>query len=336
MNRLVKVIIGAGLAVVALAIIGLAVVWKSDSGGLSDETTFDFGIAVRGQPVEHVFGIPNDGSDELVVATVTPGVSRVTSVDSIVPVGGMGRIAVSLPTDSWRGMIDELVKVEFAGEGGEAVWLRLKGRIVQPVQLDPRDRVYFRTVKGEGPSPEIELINHQERPLEIEGISSSNALFAIQSEEIDRGRRYRLTVFLDPTAPVGQHEGTITLTTDSPEFASIDIPARAWVKDSVNTSIARISYSTIPMDALDIQAASVKTVRVEKHAGTDFEIMSATTDVPILDVEVEPENPGTSYLIHVRIVEERARPGEIKGTLTIETNDPARPRIELPIEGTIL
>lgn len=337
-NKLAKAVIGTGVVIVLIAVIGLAVVWRSVSrpSGLSERTTYDFGIAMRGKPVEHVFGVPNDGSEDLMIAKVTPAVSTVTSVDSLVPAGGVARIAVSLPTDSWKGMIDELVKVEFADERSRPVWLRLMGRIVQPVQFEPQDRVYFRTVKGEAASKEIDLINHQERQLKIERIESDNPLFAVASKEVERGRRYTLTVSLDPGTPVGQHQGTITLTTDSPEFASIDILTRAWVKDSVNTSISRVTFSTIPLEALDLPAVYEKTVRVEKHAGIDFKVLRATTDISMLEVEVVPESAGTSYLVHVRIVKERARSGAIEGTLTIETNDPARPRITLPIEGTIL
>jgi hypothetical protein len=53
-------------------------------------------------------------------------------------------------------------------------------------------------------------------------------------------------------------------------------------------------------------------------------------------VHFEPRADGESYLVKVALVPKRAKKGKLTGTLTIETNDPAFPKLVLPIVGTIV
>ncbi len=126
------------------------------------------------------------------------------------------------------------------------------------------------------------------------------------------------------------------MSTDSREYPSLDLLAWARVKDVVSTSISELNFSRLDSKSLNMLAVSRRTVLVEKHQGTNFQVLRATTDVPFLGVEIETQEPGQSFLVHVTIVEERADKGVFEGTLVIETNDPEFARLELPIRGDIV
>lgn len=323
---------------VAAALVGGALFdrWSVAGGGLSRTTTHDLGDVIQGAQVEHVFVLGNDRDADLRIEAVVPWASTVVSVDSVLPAGDEGRIRLRLDTRPFRGPFTELVKVRFADDAEAGRWLRLRGRVVLPVQVEPKDRVYFFTVTGEEAEERLEIVNRQDRRLAVLDVRSSNPLFAAALEPIEPGRRYGLRIALAPSAPVGTHRGTISLTTDSPDYASLDVEVWARIQHPVHTSISRVDFARILFDALDLQAVSRKTVLVEKHRGTDFAVVGARTDVPFLSVAVVPQQPGRSFLVHVQIDRSRAARGAFRGTLVIETNDPEFPRFELPVTGEIL
>jgi hypothetical protein len=92
-------------------------------------------------------------------------------------------------------------------------------------------------------------------------------------------------------------------------------------------SLARVAKSKVLRE---------KTVVVQKHHGKGFQVIRATVDNPMLEVTVLPRTAGESFYVRVAIVPKRAKKGELKGTLTIETNEPGAAKLMLPITGTLL
>ncbi len=330
-------LVGSGVLVLGLGALVVYLSQRSTADAEESRSPIAYvGEVVQGDTIEHTFLIGNDQPTDLRITDVVPRLSTVISVDSVVPGGGEAAVRLAMDTQPIKGPFSEVVRVAFAGDR-EPVWLSLRGRVVLPLQLTPQDRVYFlNAVRGEALSREILVINHRPDPVRLLGIEASDPLFRVRADTVTEGRRYRLTVELSPESQPGRYDGTITLRTSSPEQPVLEIPALAIVRDLVHTSISRVDFSTTLISALDFRAAARRTVLVTRHEGTEFEVTSATTNVPILGVEIEPRTPGESYLVHVSIDPERAVPGAFSGTLRIETNDPTAPLLELPITGTLL
>ncbi len=328
----------AAVALVAVIVVGAMRLLRPFSGpGLASRTTtYDVGEVVQGDVVEHAFVLSNDAATEVRITEVLPWAGEVVSVDSVLPAGGEGRVQVRLETQGYKGPINEPIKVRFADEDRLPIWLQLRGRVVLPVQVAPKEHVYFFSVKGEAPEEVLEVINHEDEPLQIVGVSSSNALFKVNTEAIDEGRRYRLTVSLDAATPPGKHESTITVNSSSADYPVINILGWARVKDVVSTSISEVYFGRFPIESLDMVGIARKTVLVEKHQGTDFQVVRAEADISFMDVEIEPKEAGRSFYVRVTIEKDRAEKGEFSGTLVIATNDPDHTRLELPITGEIL
>ncbi|NIM47703.1 MAG: DUF1573 domain-containing protein [Gemmatimonadales bacterium] len=333
-----KAALVAGVTVIVLVGIAFAVyrAWLGARDSVSYDAEFDVGKVVQGEQVEHTFAVRNESPNDLAVQRVLTSYATMATFDSILPAGSEWRVKLSIDTRNLKGALNEFAKVELRDAERSPFVLRLRGRVAPPVELDPRDRVYFFTVTGEAPREEVFLINHLDRPLEIVDVTCSNPAFVVETEVVEQGREYKLTVALTPATPVGRHRGTITVTTDSPDYPSLDIQLRAFVEDIVSTSVQRVDFARIPFDALDRKTVSEKTVLVKKHRGEDFQVTAATADVPFLSVKVAADEPGQSYLIYVTIERDRAERGEFEGTLLIETNDSDFPRLELPIAGIIL
>lgn len=334
-----KAVLLAGAVLILLVGVAIGAYWKwhSDPEAISFTATHDFGDVVQGEQLEHVFSVHNDKPNDLSVDKVVASyASKVVSFDPVLPAGGEGHVRIRTDTRRLRGSLQESARIYFTDTKVEPMWLYLRGRVVLPVEIAPQDRVYFFTVKGEAPEQELMVINHQERPLEVLDVVSNNPFFRVETEEIEARNRYRLAVALDPAVPLGRHQSTITVTTDSPEFPSLEIEALAVVEDEVSTSLSRVDFPKVLYDALDREVISRKIVLVKKHEGVDFEVVRATIDVPFLSVRVVPDEPGQSYNVYVKIVQSKAKRGQFEGTLVVETNDPQYPEFRLPVTGTIL
>jgi hypothetical protein len=331
------------LAAVGLVAIGgaaLAVARRPTAGGGDPgfAPDYKFGEVVQGTPVEHTFTIRNGGSETLRIKRLGTSFGlNVLHVDSVIPEGGTGRIQLRVPTAGRRGAVTEFANLYSAADSGRPFTrLRMIGDVVMPLQLSPQDRVYFFTSKGEAERREITVTNHLGKPLTIRSVASSNPVFSVQQQALEPGKKYKLTVALDPNAPVGKHEGTITVATDHPAYAVVPIPTVAIIDDVVSTEPKRVSFSSMPLEQADKAVIGQKQIVVERHRSGNFKVLRATADVPFLAVEVAPGNRPNKFVIDVRIVKKQAKRGPFEGTLIIETNDPAFPQLKLPISGNLV
>lgn len=330
----------AGLAgFVALAALSLILRHKPSpaSGGMAGATAYDFGEVVQGQPLEHEFAWRNDGPAPLAVEAVITGAgTALLAVDSLVPVGGEGKVRVRLNTQQLLGPVNALVKVRYKTPDARPTWFALRGRVVAPIELAPSAEAYFFTFQGEGPERGIVVVNHQRHPLALRAVRSDNPRFRVRADTLAAGSRYRLTIALDSAVPAGRDSAHITLTTDSPEYPTLLVRALAYVDELVSAFPKTVDFGQIAYGHIDGEVIGKKVILVQKHRGSDFKVLGATLDVPYMDVAVVPQRPGQSFLINVTIAKARARPGDIHGSLRIKTNDPAVPEFVLPLRGKML
>jgi hypothetical protein len=64
--------------------------------------------------------------------------------------------------------------------------------------------------------------------------------------------------------------------------------------------------------------------------------VQVSTDVPFLKFTSERGPQGDRYENWFWLDPDRVEPGEIKGTIFIETNDPDFPKLSVPVTGTVL
>jgi hypothetical protein len=66
-----------------------------------------------------------------------------------------------------------------------------------------------------------------------------------------------------------------------------------------------------------------------------FEV-KITSDLPFLKIESERGPKGDQWENWIWLDTEQIQPGEIKGTIFIETNDPDVPKLSVPVTGKLL
>jgi uncharacterized protein DUF1573 len=298
------------------------------------QTFLDLGEVPQGKTIEHVFVVENAGSQDLHIERVVS--ANIIDFDKIIAPGKDGKIRLGIKTENRKGGVQALAQVYSNDPEQPTTVLQLRARVVAPVDVLPQDRVYFLdATKGQKEEQELTIVNAQDKPLKIRQVTSNNPVFQARLEPLQEGTRYKLVVGPDPNAAAGKYEGQVVVTTDSPEYPSLVIELRALIRDVVSASPSPVDFSQILLKDVNQKPFGQKIVVVKKYQGKDFQISRAMTDVPYIDVEVVPEKPGESFFVNLNIVQSRARKGDIQGTLTIETNDPAFPQLKVPITGKI-
>jgi hypothetical protein len=192
----------------------------------------DFGTVVQGTRVEHAFVVRNPGSADLLIQAVEARPPLTARFDRVVPAGGQGQIRVALDTAGLHGQGELHVGVHTNDPNVPGKVLALAGRIVPVVEVTPRDRAYFFTVKGQGGEQRLTLVNHGSRPVEAGEATSDNPYFHPRVSPLAPGQRYEVVITLDPATPAGRYKGTVVIPTGLDALPQVEIPVRAAIDEA--------------------------------------------------------------------------------------------------------
>jgi hypothetical protein len=297
-----------------------------------DADAFDFGRVTRGRAVDHEFVLINDGIEPLVVSKISMTTPlTVSKVPGEIAPGVSARIPVRLDTTRLRGYFEGRIFVFLAGCEEPEV-LKFEGRVVDTVEVSPRAAFYLGARRGEARQASLEIINHEPEPLEIGGVDHAPGRFTTKIETLDPGRRYRITLTINPDGPGGRHRDVITVRTSSRNHPVLTIGANTNLRERVYAFPEEVDFGEVPARAV---GALAQNVVVRSVGAADFQIR-AVSDIPFLTLKSQrvPEIDG--YQLTVGIDTTSVRAGPLRGKLLIRTNDEEFPLLEVPVSGLVL
>lgn len=204
------------------------------------------------------------------------------------------------------------------------------------LEFVPFRGVVVATERGATRTASIEIVNRDAEPFEIVGIEHSSERFTAQVEMIEPGRRYRLTVTFEGNGPDGKVAEWLHLATNREAIA---LPVHTEVLPRVYAFPKSVSMGKFDLSHIRGSPETARTVAqilmVYRKNTTGFEI-KVTSDVPFLNIESEPGPQGDRWENTIWLDPDRVQPGEIEGTIFIETNDPEVPLLEVPVTGILL
>jgi hypothetical protein len=148
---------------------------------------------------------------------------------------------------------------------------------------------------------------------------------------------YWLDIEAEPNA--GANPRTIPLVAKSSDGSSTDL----GIQLTVNVPAENIVVTPRQLDLGNVSVASLKggaqkigRVGIRKLVGT-FHIKSLSSTLAFLKLEPVAMVEGSNYLIRVGFITDKLpKAGAYSGVLQIETDEPASPRIEVPIKITLV
>jgi len=301
--------------------------------------TFDFGTIGVEEEWQHTFEFENKGSAALEIKDVnlTPPLV-VTKMPIHVPPGQPASFTVRLETPRDKGDFRGAVVINFKGEASEPLVFWVVGKIARPIEFDPMPMFFVSTQRGQEKTSSIEVINHEPAPLEILRVEYNSPRFTVETETLERGQRYRLSLKMKGDGLAGRMADTITLVTSSRAHPFLEVRANTNLNERVHAFPDTIDFGTISTASLKagpqtLEALSAS-LMVYQEAGKDFRV-TAQTDIPFLQLSTFQAELKDRCEIRVGLVPEKVKPGPVNGSIVILSNDPEFPRLTIPVKAVI-
>lgn len=244
-----------------------------------------------------------------------------TKLTSLTPILALGLFSAALTSPCVAQIRSPArLKAEFTADG---------------VKLSPQKAMALVAAKGQPRTGSVEIINQESEPLRILSVEHPTDRLTSRLETVEEGRRYRLSLTLRPDGPVGRGKQTLRITTSSKTSPVLEIPVGTRLTEKVYTSVAAVDLGSLRLgDLRNDTEIQVEEFAIFQTGGTDFRV-THSTDLPMLRVTSERDSRGGYYVIHLLLVREKLRPGQIKGSIILETNDPEFRKLEVPVTGSI-
>jgi hypothetical protein len=201
------------------------------------------------------------------------------------------------------------------------------------LMVEPVDRMITSVLTGSSTSNTLYIINPQPTPVHIKSVIPGGTVFAATLSPIQEGKRYELRVASNPTLKAGHYVQVVKVLTDSTVQPEVKIELDLTVYPKVLVSPASIIMPPLSV-ASDLSAINWPTVFVRKIREHGFQIKSYTSTLPFLKLELMTETEGQVYKIRLSLDSTKIKPGEFRGKITIKTNDPDIPVVEVPVQGS--
>ena len=305
------------------------------------ETRFAFGQAKQGTAIEHEFVLRNEGSAALRILGVRPTASLMLGrMPAQIAPGAEVRLRVQLDTSKLSGPFEGQVLISLNDPGLPEATLLFEGRVVPPIELSPQPLFFVAGQRGERRQAALEIINHEPEPLRIESVEHPLERFTTKLETIEEGRRYRLSLILNPDGPGGKMKETILVKTSSRTRPLLNIAANTYLRERVYTFPDEVDLGDLRLADIkahpDLLQRTAQTLMVYQSGGSDFRV-TLRTDLPVLDLKSERGPKGDRYQSTVTLIGEKLQAGPIKGyPSSLKQTTPNFQSITIPVIGAIL
>ena len=328
-----------GRAVTLAGCLFLGAALSAQRSQAARETTHDFGKVRQGEVVSHEFRILNPKNE---------GPARVARVDldgpgmtaRFRPAVGPGEfvtIRVTWDTSKVDGKVEARGTVRWADPKRPPVTLQLTGEVVPSIQILPMAAVFFSVFADEKPEQVIQIINHEQRPLQVTRFEAAGSHFTADLREVQAGQRFDLRVTAVPGGVPGRFQERLIVHTDSPARPFINVAVNVFVKADVYANPETVDFGDVSLAAVrqrpTLLALHTQKFLLRRRQGP-FEIRSATTDVPGLVIHVSP-GAQAAHEVTVSLAPDKLAPRVLGGSIRLATSDARFPEIVVPVRGRL-
>ncbi len=300
----------------------------------------DFGEVAKGEKLEAVFTVKNAGTAPLEINQVRPTCGcTVADFDHTIPPGGSGAVKAVVDTEAFSGPIAKAVLVFSNDPENPQVNLVVKADVRAFIEVLPRPLLWFNALEGEPATEKVTLVSYDGSPFKITGVDTGGGPFEVSYRELTgderirdkKGPQWEVDVTVPANAPAGNTTSKLKVKTTLAKAPEVQLNARATVRPIIQVlPTTEINFGTVPNDA----PVGRNLIVVNNRQTTQLEITSVNVTDPAFTTEVIPLQAGQRFQVAVTM-----QPGMAKGrhsaTMTINTNDPARGQIEIPIQVNV-
>jgi hypothetical protein len=331
-------------AILALcAILLVAAFALADAGkpkAVAAEPIKDMGVVPKGEKVTHDFLIRNDGNAPLEITEVRPACGcTVADFDKKIAPGQSGKVHVVVDTETFSGAIAKGVTAFTNDTETPQIELTIRAEVQPVIAVDPGYARYI-IVQGEPKEGKIEqtLWASDGAPMAVTKVDSPYPFLKVDFHESKpdellpegKGKQWKIVMRLDRDAPVGALADYVRVTTTHAKQKMVEIPISGFVRP-----VVAVTPPTADFGSLELKEPFKRTFVVRAFSTEPIKVTSVEGTLKGMDTQLQAVQEGREYQIHVTLKPGMAK-GPFSGKLTIHTDSPKKPLLEVEVKGTVV
>jgi hypothetical protein len=292
----------------------------------------DAGIVQAGAVLKFDFPVRNVGKGPLQIfgAKADCGCA-VPSFEKLVPPGATRPVRVTMNTRGMYGRIEKHVYVECDDPDQASLLLTVKATLPDHVQVLPRPEVLLPTVRGRESRTRVTLHAADGEAVRIREVGCDRPWVKVTPvAPATEGGDPGLVIVVAPDAPDAGFEATIRVSTSHSRKPWLSFKLFGQPQGAVTAQPPRVDFGHLSPDSA---TPVTRLLSLSRRQGA-FKVLRVETSDPALKVTLQPD--ATPRYCELEVAYLGGWTGQqIEGKIIIHTDDPGRPRLEVPYSAEV-
>lgn len=296
-----------------------------------DSYNWDFGAVDKGDIPTYSFKCRNAGSADLVISKVETSCEDCLGVGEwtrTIPPGGQGEVKVMVKTPTQQRGVAKEVYVTSNDPVSPIVHLQVTG-YVRPAQVlfSPCTLNFGSPRRTESAAREVMVPVLEEDGFSVVNVSSDSPFVdaALSPSKIKDLPGYVITATLKPGAPIGDFKSKLTIESTHPKQPRAEVPVTATIRGNIDLDRDIFFLGIVKKGKEAVSSVAISTV-----ARDPLSITKIDCPINCVSVVLRQAQDGQGYVLTATLKPD-APLGNIKGDVTIHTNDPDQPTLVIPV-----
>lgn len=294
------------------------------------EPVYKFGSALSGPPIKHVFTIRNVGKAPLkIVQVVTScGCTAAKPSKEVLAPGEVATIAATVDTRFEHGHSLSVVTLATNDPHKPKIDLKIEGDVKPQVTAEPADLDFGKVHHGAAVSRKVVLSDLVSgKRFALKSVKNSSPYIKVTTGARSDGKPGAvLHVKLLPTMPPGPISDTIQIDNN---LSPLRVAVLGTVEGDLTVKPPQVSFGILPH-----HQGAIRIIRLTNTGRRAVKVLGVESTNHSVQAQVQPVTPGKEYKVTLAL-RPNTPDGQIRGALTIKTDDPQQTTLTVPYFGIV-
>jgi hypothetical protein len=294
-----------------------------------EATTYDFGRALAGTQVKHDFVFTNTGDATLKITGVQPGCGCTTIGEWTheVDPGKTGVIPIQFNSTMYNGSVIKHPSITCNDKAQPMVGFTLRGTLYKIIEFSPPYVIFnIPPDADQDTNGVVHIVNNDTEPLTLQAPTSNQGAFTAELRTNVPGKDFSLIVKTVPPLPPGSSPGMITIGTSSKSTPAITVSVVAILKPLMTAMPAALTIPAGPITNSESIA-----VFLQNQGSRPVKLSEPSVNASGVEASISTSRPGQVFAVSVTFPNGFQMPAGKPLTLTVKTDNPRFPVMEVPI-----
>lgn len=328
------------LALSAVLLVAATLFAAGKPKAVAVEPIKDAGNVAKGEKIAHDFILRNDGDAPLEITQVHPACGcTVVEFDKTIAPGKTGKIHAVVDTSTFNGAIAKGVTVFTNDVDTPQIELTVKAKVQPFLAVKPGYARYL-TVQGEpleGDIPQT-IWATDGAPFDVVKVDSPYPFLKTSFREAKpeerlpeaEGKQWKIEMLLANDARVGPLAEYVTVHTTHPKQKIVQIPVSGFVRP-----VMAVTPPVADFGRVELKEPLNRSLNVRNFASEKINVTAVEGAPKGIEAKLEPLEDGREYQVRLTLSPELPK-GPLNSKISIRTDSPKIPVIEVELKGTVL